>query len=112
VDCPRHAFDHGEKALAAWGGFVCLGMPEAVKIVGAQAVQVLVREALSFAKILLGETVDCNRLRTGDHLGPGKTGPNDCRRALVTQPASRGSCAASPMKMSVAQQSHGRSSWP
>ena len=47
------------------------GMPEAMEIAGAGLFQVLVREALPFAEMLLGEIVDRNCLRAGDPLGPG-----------------------------------------
>src|SRR5271166_1302340 len=78
VDRPRHPLDDGEKALAARGGLMCWGMPEAMEIAGTKLMKVFVSEVLPLAEILLCEIIDCDCLWAGDPFGPGQAGSNDC----------------------------------
>ena len=65
-------------------------------IAATKLVQLLICEALPFAKMLLGEIVDRNRLWAGNPLGPGQANPDDRRRCLVgaVQIARHSDCAA------------------
>jgi len=71
VDCPRYPIDNIKKAFAAGSRLMCRGVPKAMKIAAAELEQLLICEALPFAKMLLGEIVDRNRLWAGNPLGPG-----------------------------------------
>jgi hypothetical protein len=90
-----------------------------MKIAATELVQLLVCEALPFAKMLLGEIVDRNACGPGIFWGPGRpartiaaAGKRVRRRLLVAQIEPRGNCSASPVKLAASEQSHERSSWP
>src|SRR5215469_8981623 len=84
VDCPRYPIDNIKKAFAARSRLMCRGVPKAMKIAATKSVQLLICEALPFARMLLGEIVDRNRVWAGNPLGPRQVGPEDRRRCPVS----------------------------
>src|SRR5215471_10768779 len=83
VDRSRDPLDHRDKALAARRGFMGRGVPKTMKIAGAGFLQFLIGEALPLAEILFGEVGDRDGAGSGDRLGSGQAGANDCRRRLM-----------------------------